>query len=462
MRGRVDAAADLQGRPLGCHLVGLDDGRGEAYALESLEELGELARTAGLVVLGKSLQRRSRPDPAHFLGQGKLDEIAAELAVSGAAFCIFDEELTPSQIRNLERRFSGIEVLDRTQLILHIFAGRARSREGKAQVELAQLQYLLPRLSGKGRLLSRLGGGIGTRGPGETQLQIDRRRIRKRIGSLRRFLSDVRRQRMIQREGRRRAELPLVALVGYTNAGKSSLLNALTGAEASARNRPFETLDPMVRRASLPSGGDALFVDTVGFIRKLPHQLIAAFRATLEEVTEADVLIHVVDASHPRMEAQMEAAFEVLEELGVAGRPTVVALNKADRVADRSRLLTAVPPIWPAAVCSAKTGEGLDDLLEAVAEALPSQPVRCELWIPYRDGRALALAHQHGKVLAETHRPEGISLSVELTEPWRARLAAYVVGEDGAPAAASLGEDASGRLPQAVGVRSDVLASSDR
>ncbi|HLT58580.1 MAG TPA: GTPase HflX [Limnochordales bacterium] len=331
-----------------------------------LEELAELVRSAGGRVVGSVVQNLERPRAATYIGPGKAQEARALAWELDADLVVVDDELTPAQARNLEELL-GVPVIDRTQLILDIFAQRARTKEGKLQVELAQLTYQLTRLAGHGAALSRLGGGIGTRGPGETQLETDRRRIRRRIAGIRKELEQVRRTRALQRAGRRRTGLPVIALVGYTNAGKSTLMNALTRAGVLAENRLFATLDPTVRRVTLAPGRDALLTDTVGFLRKLPHQLVAAFRATLEEVEEADVLLHVVDASQPDVHEQMEAVAAVLDELGVLGKPLVTAFNKLDAVADPERIREWARRTPAAVAISARTGAGLDELRALLA-----------------------------------------------------------------------------------------------
>ncbi|NLK09030.1 MAG: GTPase HflX, partial [Firmicutes bacterium] len=301
---------------------------GMMEAEESLLELKALAHTAGAKVVEMVVQNRKRPDAATYVGKGKLEEIKSLIGIHGVEVVIFDDELQAAQLRNIEEALD-VKVIDRTQLILDIFAQRANTREAKLQVDLAQLRYLLPRLAGRGTALSRLGGGIGTRGPGETKIETDRRRIRERIARLEQEMDEIRSQRGLQRRSRSRRSVPVVALVGYTNAGKSTLLNRITGAGVFVEDKLFATLDPTIRRSALPSSGQpVLFVDTVGFIRKLPHTLVAAFRATLEEVVEADVLVHVVDATAYNVSAQMQAVFEVLEELSVAGRSLITVFNK--------------------------------------------------------------------------------------------------------------------------------------
>jgi GTPase len=334
-------------------------------AEDSLAELAQLARAAGAKVADAILQDRDRLDPRYLIGRGKAEEIRGRCA--GVDVVILDEELSGSQQRNLEKLL-GRRVVDRTGLILDIFAQRAQTREGKLQVELAQLDYLLPRLAGAWSHLERLGGGIGTRGPGETQLESDRRRIKTRMAKIRRDLEQVRRHRALLRRPRRKIPFPIVALVGYTNAGKSSLMNALTRAGVTVRDQLFATLDPTLRRLTLPGHRVALLSDTVGFIRKIPHQLVAAFQATLEEVQEAELLLHVVDISHPHAELQQAAVEAVLAELGLAARPTVLVYNKIDRLGSRPEF-----PWGPGSgrvATSAKTGAGLDDLRREIVTAL--------------------------------------------------------------------------------------------
>ena len=388
-------------------LVGLEDTRGKWE--ESLEELARLAETAGAETVGRVTQRRETPDGTRYVGKGKAAELRQVVVEQGADLVIVDGDLSPAQQRNLENA-AKVGVIDRTGLILDIFAQRAHSNEGKLQVELAQLTYLLPRLMGWGTELSRLGGGIGTRGPGETKLETDRRRIRRRIGLLRKQVEGVRKHRAVQRRSRQQAQLPLVSLVGYTNAGKSTLLNALCGAEAFVEDRLFATLDPMVRRLELPGGPAMLVSDTVGFIRHLPHQLVAAFRATLEEVQKAEVLVHVVDASHPAMERQREAVARVLAELGCANKPTIAAFNKADLVPNLEWLRRRVGREELGVVVSAKTGLGLEELCERLRQALERQLTEIEVMLPLGEAELVALAHRRGHVVTEEYGEEGIHL----------------------------------------------------
>ncbi|NLJ25898.1 MAG: GTPase HflX [Firmicutes bacterium] len=381
---------------------------------ESLLELKALAHTAGAMVVCEVVQSRKRPDVATYIGRGKLEEIRELLHLHGAGLVIFDDELSAAQLRNLEEAL-GAKVIDRTQLILDIFAQRATTREAKLQVDLAQLEYLLPRLAGRGTALSRLGGGIGTRGPGETKLETDRRRIRRRIANLRGEIEEIRSQRNLQRHARHKHAIPVVALVGYTNAGKSTLLNQLTGAGVWVEDQLFATLDPTIRRSEIPpSGQPVLFVDTVGFIRKLPHTLVAAFRATLEEVMEADILVHVVDATAYNMESQMTAVFEVLEELGCGGRPSITVFNKVDDLSRRaavSRLLAETPN---SVAISALTGAGMDGFFALLEQKLGEGLIYKNYEIPYEHAGIIALMREVGQVVEEKYTDTGIRLEAGL------------------------------------------------
>jgi GTPase len=379
---------------------------------ESLDELGRLAESAGAEVVGRMTQERRAPTPRLYFGKGKVDELKASSEREGANLMISDDALSPVQERNLGGSL-GLKVIDRTALILDIFAQRARTMEGKLQVELAQLSYLLPRLVGQWKHLERLGGGIGTRGPGETQLESDRRMIRHRIEKIRGELGRVRVHRRLLRDRRKAAGVPVVALVGYTNAGKTTLLNHLTGSEHTAANRLFVTLDPAARLVSRASRAPFILTDTVGFIRKLPHQLVAAFKATLEELEEADVLLHVVDASHPGLEEQMEAVEALLGELELGRRPTIVALNKVDRL-EPGAALGALVERFDGVAVSARTGEGMDALLDRIERALRPGVERVTLRIPYRDGTAIAQCYERGRVLSRSDDVDGILLEVEL------------------------------------------------
>jgi len=376
---------------------------------ESLEELAGLVTAAGGTVVGRIMQDRAAPAPGLFFGRGKIDEIGETARAESAVLFVSDDPLSPIQERNISQAL-GIKVIDRTALILDIFAQRARTSEGKLQVELAQLTYLLPRLVGQWSHLERLGGGIGTRGPGETQLESDRRAIRRKVMQIRRQLDGVQVHRRLQRQGRRRAGVPVVALVGYTNAGKTTLLNRLAGSQLTAADQLFVTLDPAARVVEPEGGRRFVLTDTVGFIRKLPHELVAAFRATLEELADADVLVHVVDASHPAIDDHMKAVDDLLVELGVADRPTVLVLNKIDRLDTDPAVLAHRRD---AIAISATNGTGIDRLLAAIERALP--PVgNLTLRIPHGEGASLALCYERGRVLARRDLPGHVELDVDL------------------------------------------------
>ena len=413
-------------------------------AENSLRELSLLAETAGSEVLDGLIQRRGRPDTATYVGSGKAAELAGIVASTGADTVICDGELTPGQLRKLEGVVK-VKVIDRTALILDIFAQHARSKEGKAQVELAQLQYLLPRLRGWGESLSRQaggrvagGGGIGTRGPGETKIETDRRRIRARITKLKRELDDMSVGREVQRGQRRRGAVPSVAIAGYTNAGKSSLLNRLTGASVLVDDSLFATLDPAVRKARTPAGRPFTLTDTVGFVRHLPHQLVEAFRSTLEEVAEADLILHVVDGSDADPQAQIAAVREVLGEIGAGQVPELVVVNKAD-VADPITVEGLRLREEGALVVSARTGDGLPALLSELERQLPRRDLQITVLVPYGRGDLISRAHQEGEVLTVSHGQNG----TELTARVPPGLAAELDRAAGSPDSAS-GESASG------------------
>lgn len=399
-------------------LVSIDTG--EFDAAVSLEELAELAATAGAEVVDTAIQKKETPDKATCLGSGRAEELALQCAAEDIDLVIVDRELTPTQQRNLEDIFP-CRVIDRTTLILDIFAGRAQSAEGRLQVELAQLQYRLPRLSGQGTALSRLGGGIGTRGPGESKLESDRRHIRRRITALREQLEKLDNQRTLRRQRRRKDSIPTVALVGYTNAGKSTLLNALTNAGVLAEDKLFATLDPTARALRLPDGRQVMLVDTVGFVRRLPHQLVQAFRSTLEEAVEADVILNICDASSPYAAEHLQVTGQLLEELGCGEHPILQVMNKWDRV------IAAPAEETDLRVCiSARTGLGLPRLLERVAALLPPDRRRVTLLLPFSQGALAEQCRREGQVEQEEYVPEGLRMTVTLGARLLAVTAPYV------------------------------------
>ncbi|EHK83557.1 GTPase HflX [Saccharomonospora azurea] len=403
---------------------------------ESLAELARLAETAGSEVLEGVVQRRMRPDPSTYIGSGKVRELSDIVVATGADTVICDGELSPGQLRNLEEKLR-VKVIDRTALILDIFAQHARSREGKAQVELAQLQYLIPRLRGWGLSLSRqaggraggANGGVGLRGPGETKLETDRRRINKRIAKLRKDIAAMDTIRATKRGRRVANAVPSVALVGYTNAGKSSLLNAITGAGVLVEDALFATLDPTTRRSTTPDGLEYTLTDTVGFVRHLPHQLVDAFRSTLDEAADADLLLHVVDGAAPAPEDQVSAVRDVLGEIAEKRSeplpPELVVINKAD-VADEVTLARLRNMLPDAVVVSAHSGQGITTLVAEIAVRLPRPETFVEVLVPYTHGELVARAHSEGEVLAEEHRPEGTLLKARVHPELAATLSAYV------------------------------------
>ncbi|CAN5551269.1 GTPase HflX [soil metagenome] len=397
-------------------IVGLEqDGISKWDLRDSMDELRELVNSAGAEVVDAVTQRLDRPTAPYYIGKGKAELIKDSFQTQQVTSVIFDNDLSPAQGRNLEHLFNR-KVLDRTQLILDIFAQRARSREGRLQIELAQLQYLLPRLTRMWTHLSRQTGGIGTRGPGETQLEVDRRRVQERIAKLERELERVRKVRSVQREGRRRHQWPVAAVVGYTNAGKSTLLNLLTGADVLAVDRLFATLDPTTRSFTLPNKQRMLLTDTVGFLRNLPHTLIESFKATLEEVSEADLLIHVVDIRHPRVDEHIEAVNAVLKELNAIGKQTLLVFNKVDAVKNPD-LVSAYHTRFPRSIAiSARTGEGVSALVQALEDDVASWRLRLGFRVPVTESGLIAEIHRIGHVL-ELHYEGDVAVIVAHVPP---------------------------------------------
>ena len=387
-------------------LVGISTGQDEDTE-GSLEELKELVKTAGAETIGTVIQNRESAHPATYLGKGKIDEVKWMVWETEATGIVCDDELSPAQLRNLEEALDT-KVMDRTMVILDIFASRARTREGKIQVELAQLRFRAARLVGMRNSLSRLGGGIGTRGPGETKLEVDRRLIHQRIGQLKAELEDVKRHRQVQREQRTRNRVPVAAIVGYTNAGKSTLLNRLTNAGILAEDKLFATLDPTTRTLALPGGQELLLTDTVGFIRKLPHHLIEAFKSTLEEARYCDIILHVVDCSSPRMEMQMYVVYETLRQLEIQDKVMVTVFNKIDQLPENVTLQDFSADYQ--VKISAKTGEGIPELLELFETILRGRNVYLEKTFPYSEAGKIQLIRKSGQLLEEEYGPEGIQV----------------------------------------------------
>ncbi len=413
-------------------LVGVWTEGTAAEAQNSMLELRRLAETAGALVLDGFAQRRDKPDPATYVGSGKAKELRDAILAEGADTLVCDGELTPSQLSKLEDVVK-VKVIDRTALILDIFAQHARSREGKAQVELAQMSYMMPRLRGWGASMSRQGGGqaaggvgIGGRGPGETKIETDRRRIRTKMAKLRRELADMGTSRATQRGERRRNEIASVAIVGYTNAGKSSLLNRITGAGVLVENALFATLDPTVRRAATPDGREYTLTDTVGFVRHLPHQLVEAFRSTLEEISDSDLILHIVDGSDPEPEAQLVAVRAVLADIDARDVPEIVVINKSD-AADPYVLERLVRREPTAVVVSARTGQGFDGLLAAIAAAIPRPQVEVDVLVPYDQGNLVSRVHEQGDILTEEHTGEGTRMRARVSAALAAELAPFAV-----------------------------------
>lgn len=396
-------------------LIGMEWGRNDSLWTvdDSLEELKQLADTAGATVIKKFIQKRPKPDPAFFIGRGKVQELALYAQQENIDLCIFDDELSPAQQRNIES-VMGIRILDRTALILDIFAQRARTNEGKLQVELAQLQYTLPRIMGKGLMLSRLGGGIGTRGPGETKLEVDRRRIRDRIAFIKDQIEKVKAVRSLHRSKRKKNNVFEVSLVGYTNAGKSTLLNTLTNSDIYAKDQLFATLDPTTRQLTLPNKQEIIITDTVGFIQRLPHQLIAAFRSTLEVVTEADLLVHVIDVSHELYKEQAAAVHEVLKEIGAETKPVITVYNKIDKLPPDSKLADRLAQEEDTVCISAAKKLNLETLQQMIESHLKSKAVEVTLCIPYAETAKAAQLHETANVLEQEYTENGAVMKVIL------------------------------------------------
>lgn len=396
-------------------LIGMEWGRNDSLWTvdDSLEELKQLADTAGATVIKKFIQKRPKPDPAFFIGRGKVQELALYAQQENIDLCIFDDELSPAQQRNIES-VMGVRILDRTALILDIFAQRARTNEGKLQVELAQLQYTLPRIMGKGLMLSRLGGGIGTRGPGETKLEVDRRRIRDRIAFIKDQIEKVKAVRSLHRSKRKKNNVFEVSLVGYTNAGKSTLLNTLTNSDIYAKDQLFATLDPTTRQLTLPNKQEIIITDTVGFIQRLPHQLIAAFRSTLEVVTEADLLVHVIDVSHELYKEQAAAVHEVLKEIGAETKPVITVYNKIDKLPPDSKLADRLALEEDTVCISAAKKLNLETLQQMIETHLKSKAVEVTLCIPYAETAKAAQLHETANVLEQEYTENGAVMKVIL------------------------------------------------
>lgn len=396
-------------------LIGMEWGRNDSLWTvdDSLEELKQLADTAGATVIKKFIQKRPKPDPAFFIGRGKVQELALYAQQENIDLCIFDDELSPAQQRNIES-VMGIRILDRTALILDIFAQRARTNEGKLQVELAQLQYTLPRIMGKGLMLSRLGGGIGTRGPGETKLEVDRRRIRDRIAFIKDQIEKVKAVRSLHRSKRKKNNVFEVSLVGYTNAGKSTLLNTLTNSDIYAKDQLFATLDPTTRQLTLPNKQEIIITDTVGFIQRLPHQLIAAFRSTLEVVTEADLLVHVIDVSHELYKEQAAAVHEVLKEIDAETKPVITVYNKIDKLPPDSKLADRLALEEDTVCISAAKKLNLETLQQMIETHLKSKAVEVTLCIPYAETAKAAQLHETANVLEQEYTENGTVMKVIL------------------------------------------------
>ncbi|MFH1067373.1 MAG: GTPase HflX [bacterium] len=408
-------------------LVGLQTLRAPRWRVEeSLDELGELVKSAGGEAAARAIQRLDMPTAAFYIGKGKAQELTQSAQTQGVSCVIFDDELSPAQVRNLEKMFA-CKVIDRTQLILDVFAQRAQSREGKLQIELAQLLYLLPRLTRMWTHLSRQSGGIGTRGPGETQLEVDRRRVQEKIHRLERELKDVRRSRAVQRAGRARHQWPVCALVGYTNAGKSTLMNRLTAARVYTADKLFATLDPTIRQCQLPNRQKILISDTVGFLRKLPHHLVESFQATLEEVVEADLLIHVVDVSHPLFEDHMRAVEQTLEKIHASDKRMLTVFNKIDCL-ENAAFLPRLLEDHPYSVnISAKAGQGMDAFFAEMQNMLQDRMTIMRVRLPQTEGALLASIHSQGRIIKKRYAGNDVILTVEAPLQLQAKLKPHIL-----------------------------------
>jgi GTP-binding protein HflX len=429
-------------------LVGLETHKsGRVEVAESMDELAMLVASAGGEVADRATQKLDAPVSPTYIGSGKAAELALLAKAKKADTVIFDDELSPAQARNLEVIFS-CKVLDRTQLILDIFAQRAKSREGKLQIELAQLVYLLPRLTGMWTHLSRQSGGIGMRGPGETQLEVDRRRVQERITRLERDLAEVRKHRTIQREGRLRQHWPVAALVGYTNAGKSTLMNRLTHADVVTENRLFATLDPTIRQFRMPNGVRVLLGDTVGFLKKLPTHLVESFRSTLEEVAFADVLIHVVDASHPQRDEQRRAVDEVLQKIGAGDKHTLTVWNKADRLENWSGLEREAEGVPNGVVISAETGQGMPGFFAELTTMLTAWSMQVHLRVPQSEGALLALLERAGRILEKRYEGNEVELRAHIPPFLRGKVAPFIVEGHGTDSGITIGGETAGAVDE--------------